>query len=770
MNNINKMNINQSASEDFLNYALSVIKERAISDIEDNLKPVHKRILYSMNNMKLFSNKKTVKSATVVGETMKAHPHGDASIYDALVRLSQPWKMRYPLVFLQGNGGSITGSPAAAQRYTEVKLTPIGELMLKDIKNGVDFIDTYDGENKEPRLLPSVFPNILCNGNMGIAVGMSSSIMPHNLREVANLITAYISNNNLTVEEMLSFMPGPDLPTGGTIINIEKIKEIYETGKGTLKIQSKYHIEEKNKKSHIVFTEIPYMVSVDSIISDIKKLFEEGLLDDVHDIENNTGRNGIEIRVILKANVQASKILNILFAKTRLENSIRFGTTILRSGSPVETNLKGLIAGYLNHRHNVIINIYTSKKQKLSKRLHIVEGLLVAVSHIDEIIEIVKNSATKDQSRQKLIQKYELTTEQADAILDMRISQLNKLDTNKLDEERLVLIKDLEFFEVVLNEKKEREVIIISELQNMARDFGDSRRTILKSSIAGKNLNNVPDLTYVLSLYEDNNYDIDLIDDLPFSAKGRVGKKLYSKTPKQVVIFSNKDNILLLDKKGKSIRLSGLEFEKGKNQSFYSNKKIKNSVEFILKQTEEDLTKEYFIIATKGGYIKKTLVSDYNFNSLNYAIRLKKDDAILSASFVSNKDFVIVLGEENKINKYSVSEITSTGRNTTGVKITGLKTLISATFGEDSNNYIIYDSEGNAKKIIGKDIQLGSRMSKGIQVNEGNINIFRSKRSQVLLISSSLKGYVLDVNEIDYKNIKNVNNRIYNGELKYIGH
>ena len=363
-------NINDVAAEDFLTYATEVIKSRAIPYADDNFKPVHRRILYGMYQLKLWHNKPKVKSAKVVGDVMgQLHPHGDSSIYEAMIRLSQSWKMRYPLVEVQGNAGNIAGDGAAAMRYTEARLTKIGELMVEELKHkAVDYMPTYDNSDIEPVTLPSIFPNILCNGNLGIAVGMSSDIVPHNLREAVDGIIAYIDNNGITTPQLMEHIPGPDFPTGAVITTPEKIQEIYETGRGTLTVRSKYDIEHVKGKAHLVFTEIPYLVSVeDKIIQKIHDLVNNEELQDVHDIIDNSGRGGIEIRVVLNPKANVRRALQILFAKTGLQNNIKINNTLIVDDKPKQLSLKALIQSYVKHRHKMIRRISIKQKEKIGR-------------------------------------------------------------------------------------------------------------------------------------------------------------------------------------------------------------------------------------------------------------------------------------------------------------------------------------------------------------------------------------------------------------------
>lgn len=781
MSDLKKVNLDTAASEDFLNYASAVIKDRAIPNIEDNMKPVHRRIIFTMNKNKLNSDAKHKKSASTVGDVIKIHPHGDSAIYDSLIRLAQPWKMRYPLIDIQGNMGNINGSPAAAMRYTEAKLTVFGDLMVQEVGDkAVGFIETYDGESEEPIILPSLFPNILCNGNMGIAVGMSSSILPHNLKEVIDVIVAYINKStigkdnkenpikdHMSVDEIVKFLPGPDFPTGGIITNIHKIKDLYETGSGTISVQGKYYIEQKGKETHIVFTEVPYLTSIEDIIAKIKTLAAEGGLDDVINIQNNTGRSGLEVRVILKAKSNVNKNLEILFNKCGLRNNIRMGVTVLENHKPLQTNILGLIRGYVNHRHQVLINIYQEKKRKAEKRLHIVQGLLIAVQDIDNVIQLIKTSNSKAEARAALIAKYSLTEEQSNAILDMRLSQLTKMDATALKEEEKTLIQNIESYSIVIDFSEEREILIKKALLELKQKHGDARRTFLKN--LEENEKEPNETQYMVTLFENNELVVSEVSNLFSATKVRVGKKLFNKKPLQSIQMSNKNKIIAVDKEGKVILIDGKKLYDGTVYLYDFDNRIKTDIVFISEVTEQDLQKEFMTFITKNGIIKKTSMLEYNdFKSIVIGLKLKEDDQVIWAA-PTNEDELAFIMNGSKLNKFELSSVRPTGRNTQGVKAVDMELPIYAATGLDQEKYLLYDKSGTAKIVIGKDFPLGIRAGKGQLINADNIGICKLRKTEVLLIGEDLKGYILDTTNIEIKSSKATNNKIYNGNLFKIG-
>lgn len=767
MNNVKKVNLNTVASDDFLNYASEVIKQRAIPNIEDNLKPVHRRILYTLYKTKLTSDKKEKKSAATVGEVMKIHPHGDASIYDALVRLSQEWKMRYPLISIQGNKGNINGSSAAAMRYTEAKLSPIGDLMVQELKeSSVQMMETYDGEGLEPMTAPSIFPNILCNGNMGIAVGMSSSILPHNLREVVEALNLMIDNEEITLDEVLKVMPGPDFPTGGTITNAKSIKEIYQKGSGSIPLEAKYKIEKKGRASHIVITEVPYLVDIEKIIVKIKELSKEGRIDDVLDIQNNTGRAGVELRIILKPKANVNRTLQTLLADGGLRTNVRVGMTVLENFKPIQTNILGLMKGYLNHRHSVLINIYTERKDKAEKRLHIVDGLIIASEDIDNVIALIKNSSDRGAAKIALIEKYTLSEEQANAILDMRLSSLTRIDSVKLKTEKLNLINSIKEYNLIITEKTKRNDKIKADLIQINKNFGDSRRTILKN-IQNEKIKK-PEIHYTIGVFNNNEINIIETKNIWHGSKNRVGKKIFENMPNQIIQFNSKNSLLVFDREGKVTEISGDKIQEGHYLFYDIDSRVKEDVVFITELKEEDRAKEFLVTITES-LIKKTSLKEYNdFRSTIFAAKIKDGEKIIHAGLVNDDDFILVMGDDY-INKYLVSSIRATGRATQGVKASTYKNLLSATTTQSNDTIVLIDKEGAAKAFLAADIACGIRTTKGQPTSLNSKEIYRVRNENIILYAFDNKGYSMDASEVDMKSVKNSNNKIYNGKLIKIG-
>lgn len=762
-------NIDKIAKQDFMNYALEVIQNRAIPNIQDNLKAVHRRILYSMYLEKLWSNKKHKKSAAVVGHTMgHLHPHGDSSIYDSLIRLAQPWKMRYPLIDVQGNKGNISGDPAAAMRYTECRLSPIGELMVRDLEfDSVPLMPTYDESSTEPMIMPSMFPNILCNGNKGIAVGMSSDVLPHNLKEAVAAIKLTIENPGVTVDDILAVMPGPDLPTGAVITNIDKAKEVYASGRGTFEVKAKYHVETKGAKTHIVFTEIPYLVDIqDRIVKKIKDLAIEGELNDVYDIQNNTGRNGIEIRVILKPKASVHRVLKVLFENTGLRNSARMGLTILDNGKPIQTNIIGLIKNYLEHRHNVLSRIAAEKKEKAEARLHIVEGLLIAVQDIDGVIEIVKASSSRPAAQKALKEKYKLTDVQAKAILDMRISQINKMDTTKLANEEKSLHNNIAKFNDIMVNVDTRNAMIKNSLDDLARKFGDERRTVL-ANIEEEVIVDNRDL--VVALHENNEVSIVKKSDFSIGARARNGKKLFSKVPHQAVMHNTKGRLIVFDDEGRSYRIPNENLEVGQSQYLNDiDERIKGNVTYITSFNEEDMQKEYLIIVTRNGIIKKTKLEEYRmFKGYTYAIRLKGDDAVMYAMTANDDEFVFIHSDK-KMNKFQVGKVNASGRHTIGSKGMEADSFLGAVIMSEEDKLIMFGKNGKGKFTKGKDFSTSVKAGRGQLTHDEVRGLVKQNGDLVRVIGKDGKVLAIKEGEIPSRQPKSLGVKILGSEIATI--
>jgi DNA gyrase subunit A len=670
------MGLNDKASLDFLVYANAVIKSRAISDVSDNLKPVHRRILFTLWDMGLDHTHKTTKSANVVGSTMTLHPHGDASIYDAMIRLAQPWKMRYPLVEIQGNYGNVLGYDAAASRYTECRLSPIGDFMLADMnRKPVPFKPNYDNSKEEPVILPGMFPNILCNGNSGIAVGLSSALVPHNYNEVADAIKFALTNET----GIGDFIKGPDFPTGAVILNGEELPQIYKTGNGTVKLQSKYRIENSGGKTHIVFSEIPYLVTIeDGIIEPIKKLVNEEGYDIFNDIINNTNEKSTEIRVVLNKGVDPKEALSVLWAKTNLQTSVKINQMVINNGKPEMFSLEGLIRKYIEHRNIVLINIAKEDYTSTNHKLQVAIGLEKCTSNIDLLVKIVREAETKDDARTRLVQSFDLTSEQVEAILDLKLSRLNRLDIKELEQTKKDLETKLADYKEIIESKDRRSKIILEQLELMRKNAGDPRRTTIGLTETANPKKKEVDIKTV-KWYSINSDKIGLMGE-----NDETAIKFLKTNSMENIILYNKAGDLMLASKAQGPYIGGMLIE----------------------------NKPYIMTITKLGYVKKTLVSEYNFSRISKALKIRDNDELILVQFVDDNDFILALTEDSVV-KIATTEIEATTKLTMGVKITDFnKVLIT----DDSKFIMMMDKDNHGKITSVRDFNVNSRTSPGQKV------------------------------------------------------
>lgn len=637
-----KINMVEKGTQDWLNYGISVAKSRAIPYAEDNLKPVQRRILYAMSEAKLWNKGKTVKCAAVVGDVMKYyHPHGDASIYDALIHMSQWWKTRYPLIEVQGNNGSLNGDGPAAHRYTECKLTLAGEYVLKNVDPDiVPYRSNYDDTTTEPELLPSIFPNVLCNGSLGIAVGMSCSLLPHNLNEVCDLLTAIINGNVNTVDEALTILQGPDFPLGGVVVDGYKLKEAYSTGRGSITQRAKYVI---NKDNSITFSEFPYLVDVETrIIKAIKKMVNDGYAD-IENVENHIGKETCNIKVILTKRANAQKVLQDLFDKTPLQKSQSINNTVVLNGVPMTMPLMGLCKNYIKFQHQILTKMATKEKAKQDKIVHINKGLVLAVAAIDDVIAIVRGSDTKEEARQKLIKLLCVDVEQADAILALQLGRLTRLDANDINVKINTAQKESDYQARIINEIDVRNSIIISNLNEMKAKFGDKRRTtvVMTEGEPVKAKDIVPENIYTIL----NDGTAVEIEANKFETAFKKGEQFAKYTP-VMWVYNDKKPVSILQKDGTTSQIY--------NQ-------IDSKSLFVW-----DKSKEFIVTVSAKGIIKKSLMSEYK--KVDRLCKVKAEDEILYAFCVNSDENILCLLDNGKLQNVKVEDIKLSGKLTIGNK------------------------------------------------------------------------------------------------------
>ncbi len=745
---IQVVNISDEMESSFLDYSMSVIVSRALPDVRDGLKPVHRRILYTMYEEGFLPDKKYVKSANTVGNVLAHyHPHGDAAVYDTMVRMAQPFNYRYPLVDGHGNFGSIDGYAAAAQRYTEARLAKISMELLRDInKDTVDFMKNYDGERIEPVVLPSRFPNILVNGTMGIAVGMATNIPPHNLGEVIDGCIAYIDNNDITTSELMEFIKGPDFPTGASILGNSGIKKAYETGKGNITIRSKCEIvEHKNGKQSIVITEIPYQVNKSTLISKIADLVKDKVIDGITDLRDETDLNGIRIVIELRRDVNANIILNNLYKYTNLQTSYSIHLLALVDGEPKLLGLKDIIEKYVEHQKVVIYRRTKFDLEKAENRAHILEGLVIALENIDDIIEIIKKAADDKSAIEQLISKYNLTIEQAEAILEMKLRRLTGLERSKIEEELKELTLLIADLKEILSSNEKISNIIKEELLEIKSKYKDERRTKIDITaiehIEDESLIPVEDIVVTLT----NNGYIKRITSETYRTQNRggVGIKGMSINEEDIVdqllIAKTHDYIMFFTNKGKVYRTKGYTIPEYSRQSkglpivnllpLEKDEKVK----VLLKINEEDKN-NYFVFCTQKGLVKRTKISEFENIRVTgkIAITLKEDDELISVRKTNGNNDIMIATENGNMIRFNEKEVRVMGRNASGVKGININNdkCVGCEIATNNQLVLIVTEKGYGKKTDINEYRTTHRGTKGVKalnITEKNGNIVAFK-------------------------------------------
>ncbi|KAF5040025.1 DNA gyrase subunit A [anaerobic digester metagenome] len=733
-------NITQEMRKSYLDYAMTVIVSRALPDVRDGLKPVHRRILYSANELGLTPDKPHKKSARIVGDVLgKYHPHGDTAVYDAMVRLAQSFSMRYPLIDGHGNFGSVDGDGAAAMRYTEARMSKMALELLRDFnKDTVDFRPNFDETLKEPVVLPSRFPNLLVNGSSGIAVGMASSIPPHNLGEVINGIIAYIDDPEIDVLGLMKYIKGPDFPTGAIIEGKENIKEAYLTGRGMVRVKSKVEIEEaKNNKSRIIVSEIPYVVNKARLIEKIAELVKDKRIDGISDLRDESDRTGMRIVIEIKRDFNPNIVLNNLYKHTQLQDNFSIIMIALVNNEPMVLNLKEMIHYYVLHQREIIVRRTKYDLEKAEARAHIVEGLIKAIDNIDEVIRIIR--ASYDDAEQRLMAAFTLSDIQARAIVDMRLRRLQGLEREKLSQEYEELMQMIAKFKEILANMHLVDNIVKEELLEIKNNYNDERRTEI---IADEGEINFEDLI------EEENVAITLtnfgyIKRLPedtYKAQNRGGKGVTALTTreedfvKDLFITSTHDYLLFLTNKGKMYRIKAYEVPEARRQA-----KGTAAINLIHIDTDEqiraiipirsfDNENEFLILATKKGIIKKTKLKEFDTSRKTglVAIKIADDDELISVNKTDGTKDIFVVTKNGKGIRFSENDVRETGRNTMGVKaITTSEDdeLVSMSIikESDENKYILTVTEnGYAKITLSEEFRCQNRGGKGMRAHSIN--------------------------------------------------
>lgn len=718
--------LNERSKNDFLVYANSVIKSRAIPSIEDNLKPIHRRILWSMYENKYYNDKPTVKCARVVGNVMGSyHPHGDSSIYEALVRLSQWWKVRYPLIELQGNGGNLLGDGAAASRYTECRLTKVGMMLLEDIeKNCVDTRPNFDESTTEPVSLPSKFPYLLCGNNSGIAVGMSSDLVSHNFTEVMGAINYYMDHKDCSIADLMQFIKGPDFPTGGLITNGEELLNIYSTGRGSIKVYSHYEISKKGAKTVITFKDIPYGVEIDSgVKAPLKKLVLDDGYDIFEDIDvRKAGPRNFDILVTLSKNADVAKALEILFAKTRLCDSIKINQTVLVNGEPKLLNLKELIAYWVNYRSDIIKKIAATDYQKTNHKLTVTLGLQKCMSDIDLLVSLIRNSDNRAAAKIAIMKAFELNDEQADAVLDMKLSKLSRLDLTELNDEEKNLRETLAKLKNIMDNEENRYNIIREQLKEIKGVLGkDERLTEIQFTRPVEGLKtDEPLIKKEWQIYRDGLHGS--VDGTTVVTNDLVDV-VFAYGPEDIYAYSADGELGLISELAGKIEGAAVKD---------SQKKV--------------------VAVTANGNIKVSSIEEYKLKKSEKVMKLKDGDSIKFVGFCDDDDFLMLYDGNAHILKLAIKDLPVASKMTLGVK-SGFTTIASAAVVKDNSLLLFATSDNKGKFTAVKDFTADSRGNKGQLVPENTkyMRLFDENRENIYLIPKQGNAVTLARNKLSVK-------------------
>ena len=727
-------NLDERTKKGFLVYANSVIKSRAIPSVEDNLKPIHRKILYTLWEDKVYPDKPTKKCATEAGRVLAYSPHGDASVYGALVRLSQWWKLRYPLIEMQGNNGNILGDGAAASRYTECRLSDIGMLMLEDLnKDAVDFKPNYDETTVEPITLPSKFPFLLCGNNSGIAVGLSSDLVSHNFTEVASAIKWYMAHKNeCSVADLMQFIKGPDFPTGGIITNGEELLNIYTTGRGTLQIRPHYDITKKGAETAIVFHDLPYGVEIDSGIKEpLKKLVIEEGYEEFKDIDvRKVGPHNFDIIITLNRSADVKKCLEILFNKTRLADSVKVNQTVIVNGEPRLLNLKDLIAAWVNYRSRIIARIARNDYDKTNHKLTVTLGLQKCLSDIDKLINIVRSAENRAAAHKELKVAFTLNDEQADAVLDMKLSRLSRLDLAELNADEKELEETLAKLKDIIDNEETRYHIISDQLDEIKKVLGKDER-LTEIHYARPTAGVVSDKPIIKKEWFITSDGVVGADELSASAK----TKFVPSNLKQVVFAYQPEDIITYD-------ANGFIYAAGKN----------DGAELIGGFVRAGKNK--IVTVTANGNIKVSAASEYKFNKAERVMRLKEDDTLIFADECNDDDTILIYcAETEKVLRLNISDLPVASKLTLGVK-TGFASVSSAAIIGDNDLLLSVNDKWQAKLVYGKDFNRGDqRGNKGQSVPEDNIRLikFDDGRDSIYLMPKMGTPFAINRNKVSIK-------------------
>ena len=733
------INIEDEMKSAYIDYSMSVIVSRALPDVRDGLKPVHRRVLYGMHELGVKSNTAHKKSARIVGEVLgKYHPHGDTSVYDTMVRMAQEWSLRYMLVDGQGNFGSIDGDSPAAMRYTEARMREISEDMLADIdKETVDHKLNFDDTLKEPTVLPTRIPGLLVNGASGIAVGMATNMPPHNLSEVVDGVTAYIDDNSIEIDALMQHVKAPDFPTGGIIYGYDGVKEAFETGRGRIVMRAKANIEEVNGRECIIVNEIPYQVNKADMIKKTADLVNDKKLEGISTIRDESDRNGMRIVYVLKRDAIPNIVLNKLFKYTALQSSFSVNNIALVNGRPEMLNLKDMIHHFVEHRHEVVVRRTKYELRKAEERAHILEGLIIASDNIDEVIKIIRGSSNPDEAREKLIKRFELSDIQAKAIVEMRLRQLTGLEQDKLRSEYEALMETIEDLKDILDKKDRRMQIIKDELLVVKDKYGDERRSVIEYAGGDLSIEDmIPNEQVVITISHAGYIKRTSLTEYRTQNRGGVGQKASTTRNEDFLehlfVGTNHQYMLFFTQKGKCFWMRVYEIPEGSKTS--KGRAIQNLINieqddkvkaFICTQNLKDedyINAHYVIMATKKGQVKKTSLEQYSrprTNGIN-AITIREGDELLEAKLTTGESQVMLALKSGKAIRFEEAKTRPMGRGASGVRGIKLAHDEDAVIGMISvndmeSNILVVSENGYGKRSSLEDYRITNRGGKGVK-------------------------------------------------------
>ena len=735
------INIVDEMKTSYIDYSMSVIVSRALPDVRDGLKPVHRRVFYGMYGLGVFSNKKYLKSARIVGDVLgKYHPHGDSSVYDAMVRMAQPWSLRYPQVDGQGNFGSMDGDPPAAMRYTEARLKKISDEILSDLdKETVDFQNNFDDSLTEPKVLPTKIPNLLVNGTSGIAVGMATNMAPHNLSESIDAICAYIDNREITIDELMKHIIAPDFPTGGIIYGYDGVRDAFHTGRGRIVLRAKVNFEEVHNRNAIIVTEIPYQVNKAEMIARTAELVKDDKIPGIYEIRDESDRNGLRVVYELKNDAIPNVVLNLLYKYTALQTSFSVNNIALVKGRPEQLNLKDIIHHFVDHRHEVIVRRTQYELRKAQERAHILEGFMKVIGtqeSLDKAISIIRHSANPQEAKEGLIAEFELSEIQAQAILDLRLARLTGMELDKIRaeyEEIMVLIKDLE--DILTNEPR-RYQIIKDELLEVKEKYGDERRSEIDYSGGEMSIEDlIPDEKVVLTISHAGYIKRTLLSEYKVQSRGGVGNKAATTRDSDfleyIVSATNHQYMMFFTEKGKCFWLRVFEIPEGSKTA--KGRAIQNLINIEpddkirayirtndLKDTDY-VNSMYLVMVTKNGIIKKTSLEQYSrprVNGIN-AIEIREDDQLLEAKLTTGTSEIMIATRGGKCIRFPEEKVRSVGRTSIGVRGIDLSDgdeVIGMIVVNDleKDSVLVVSERGYGKRTAVEDYRITNRGGKGV--------------------------------------------------------